>query len=91
MDDFSNKDLLIALLKISANNNAKLQLALQNIYEIRKSALNIETTIINKNMDVVVQPMLNELMADVMQEIENVNIGENIEDVLKWALPSNAV
>lgn len=90
--EFNKDQILLAILKLSANNNAMLQILVENMLEIRKSLLNIETSVIDNRMDVVIQPMLDELTENVREQINELKAGvetKSIREAYEWANFSN--
>lgn len=86
--NITKDQILLAILKLSANNNAMLQIVVENLIEIRKTLLKIETSVDDSSLDNVISPLLDELTKTVRDQINDLKSGvesKSLREAYEWA------
>lgn len=86
--EFTDHQMLKSILKLVANNNARLRLIEQQIAEIHRYAMNTDSTVNNIPQRVVTDPMLDEVMGDYAAQLEELLPEyefEALKEVYNWS------
>lgn len=86
--DITKDQILLAILKLVANNNAMLQIVLENQLEMRKSLVKIEGSVDDGKLNEAMKPVFDELSETVRKQIEELKNGvesKAIREAYEWA------
>lgn len=86
--DITKDQILLTILKLTANNNAMLQIVLENQLEIRKTLMKIESCVDDGELDPLLKPILMELSETVRKDIDEIKVGvesKSIREAYEWA------
>lgn len=86
--EFTDHQMLKSILKLVANNNARLRLIEQQIAEIHRYTMNTDSTVNNIPQKVVTDPMLDEVMNDYAAQLEELLPEyefEVLKEVYNWS------
>lgn len=86
--NFTQSQILLAILKLTANNNAMLQISIENQLEIRKDLLKIETLIEHGSFNQEMQNHLKEFIDNVRNQLNELKSGVEsgaFREAYEWA------
>lgn len=86
--EFTKDQLLLAILKLTANNNVMLQITLEHLLEVRKSLTAIEVHVGNIELNEKMEPGLNQLLNESREKIKEMikqSEGSAIREAYEWA------
>lgn len=86
--EFTKDQLLLAILKLTANNNVMLQITLEHLLEVRKSLTAIEVHVGNTDMNEKMESGLKDLLNESRKKIKEIikqTEGSAIREAYEWA------
>lgn len=82
--EFTKDQIILAILKLTANNNVMLQITLEHLIEVRKSLTAIECYLENPELNEKMKPIMEALTIDVRNTVKE-TIERSEDSVIKMA------